>query len=368
MTVSTSEINVTLAKTYNTTAGLETENAVDDLTALLYSGGEALSTASALEEPVAASEEGLFWGGQHVVGGDGGTYDVQGEAGKVYDLLSDTGLDFRGQFESWGDDGLTVIGETGLTVGEGLGSDYINFRKDGSARINGQLMEAGLIYDLADGGTAILENGQLTVTTAEGYTICQQADGSSIDFDVTTGENGVDNGQLPGGLLGQTFDADDTARDGAIDGDVADYVCKALDPLNDNRGDTNQATNESQLLIEKLQGLIKQSLGLLSLYGASVEAMESFTEAMESLVDTDSSDTENKYYADVDLDSSEEDEINAEDDEAAIHGGSGNDTAVFSGSKSHYTVTQEGEYIVYTDSNGRSVKIANDVETVDFES
>ena len=307
------------------TATIYTDTGNGDETMVL--NDENSSPALDPEEPVAANETGHFWGGQQVVGGDNGQYDVQGEAGKIYNLLSDSGLDFRGEFESWGDDGLTAVGETGVTVGEGLNSDYINFRKDGNARINGRLMEAGLIYDLADGGTAMLEISQLTVATAEGYIICQVADGSHINFDVTTGESGVANGQLPGGLLGETFDADDTARngatgvgaqgEGAINGDAADYECNALDIMNDNRGETAQPGNEFLSIRAKLQGMVEKSLGLVGLYGARTSAMEHYTDAMETLLgagkhdDDDGIDADDKR--DVELNREEEEKIEEEE-------------------------------------------------------
>lgn len=66
------------------------------------------------EAPVAANEEGRIWGDPHFIGGDCGEYDVQGEAGKNYDLLPDSGLDLRGRFDEWGSGtGLMIVGETG---------------------------------------------------------------------------------------------------------------------------------------------------------------------------------------------------------------------------------------------------------------
>lgn len=196
--------------------------------------------------PVAANETATVSGTSSFRGGDDGLYDVPGEAGKIYNFLSDTGIELRGRLDAYpgeGDSGEnTVVSETGLTVGEGMQSDNINFRNDGTAQINGQLMVEGQTYQLADGGTAILENGELSVTAAEGYTIKQSAHGSGdqafIDIEVSTGENGVDNGRMPDGLLGQSFDADDEAitSTDAVAGNISDYERPALDPINDNRG------------------------------------------------------------------------------------------------------------------------------------
>jgi hypothetical protein len=271
------------------------------------------------EEPVAANEEGKIWGDPHFVGGDGGKYDVMGEDGKIYDLLSDEGLELRSQFEE-AREGVTYVGETGLTVGEGMNSDHINFRKDGSASINGQQMEEGQTYELVDGGTATLENGKLTTTTAEGYTIVQQAHGSHINIDVSTGENGVDNGQLPGGLLGQTFDADDAARngatgsgaqgEGAIDGDVTDYEVNALDPMNDRRGETGETETEDvfQSLMEQFMSLMEEFFGLLN-------QNQALNDAMETQVNTGSGDD----TVEINANGTHDIELGSGDDEVFVY-------------------------------------------------
>jgi hypothetical protein len=341
------------------------------------------------EAPVAANEQGRIWGDPHFVGGDGGKYDVQGEAGKTYDLLSDSGLDLRGQFDGWAD-GITVVGETGLTVGEGLKSDNINFRKDGSARLNGALMEEGKTYELADGGTAKLENGTLSVTTAEGYTIDQTAQGSGdrayINVDVSTGDKGVDNGQMPGGLLGQTFDADDVARngsgaqgEGAIDGDVSDYERSALDPINDNRGTSettgSETDSEFKQMIEKMQELLEQLMGMLEQL-SNGNATQQAASALETHTNTGSGDDEVKITAGgnhtVELGSGDDQiSVDLKDGETGsvidISGGSGDDTATLSGSESDYTVSHADGYTIYTDADGNTIKVADDVETVKFE-
>ena len=192
--------------------------------------------------PVAANETGTITGDPHFMGGDGGKYDVQGEAGKTYSLLSDANLQFNGTFEAWGSGGATVVGETGLTVAGPNGMSAVTFNKDGTAKINGQELEDGQTVQLADGGTAVKEGNTLTVTTAEGYVIKQTAmPGGYINTEVKTGENGVAaDGYLPGGLLGQTFDPDNEARngakgagaqgEGAIEGNVTDYEVGSLVP------------------------------------------------------------------------------------------------------------------------------------------
>jgi hypothetical protein len=310
-------------------------------------------------DPVAANEYGTITGDPHFRGGDGGKFDVQGEPGKVYDLLSDKGLDFRGRFDKWGDQGATVVGETGLTLGENLmKSDHVNFRKDGSAAINGDQMEEGKTYELADGGTAKLKNGVLTVTTGEGYTIKQtvkgRGDKAHIDIEVTTGDNGVNNGRMPGGLLGQTFDADNAARngkkgagaqgEGAIDGKVQDYECQALDPINEDRGsDTEDDPIELKPRTYTDAGSGDDIVRILT--GGRHE------------VDLGSGDDN------VFVDFEDGDQGNS----ATIEGGSGDDTVTLAGSRSDYSITKQGGYTVYTDKDGNSVRVAGDVEKVAFE-
>lgn len=109
-------------------------------------------------------------------------------------LLSDKGLELRGRFDAWGTSGATVVSETGVIVGEGTNSDYVNFRKDGAASINGQAMEEGRLYQLADKGIGKLENGELTTITGQGYTIKQTShDNAYINMSVSTGKHRVDN-------------------------------------------------------------------------------------------------------------------------------------------------------------------------------
>jgi Ca2+-binding RTX toxin-like protein len=197
-------------------------------------------------QPVAANEVGTITGDPHFKGGDGGKYDVQGEPGKTYNLLSDNNLQFNGRFDAWGGGGATVVGETGLTVGGPGGMSAVTFNKDGTAKVNGQELQSGQTVQLADGGYARKEGNKLIIQTAEGYTITQTVHGSKngnyINTEVKTGAGGVaQDGVLPGGLLGQTFDPDSAARngakgagaqgEGAINGHVNDYQVGGLIPM-----------------------------------------------------------------------------------------------------------------------------------------
>jgi len=305
--------------------------------------------------PVAANEVGKVWGDPHFRGGDGDRYDIMGEPGKVYDLLSDTGLDLRGRFDAKNKKS-TFVGETGLTVGSGMNSDNIGFTKKGAATINGQRMEKGVTYELADGGTAKLttENGKdvLTVTTAEGYTIEQVADGERLKIRVTTGEDGVDHGRMPGGLLGQTFDADDIAThgnrgpgaqgEGAIQGEVSDYERESLDAINDNDG-----WNEDP-------GCPGDENGDIVRTGSGDDYVEMPASGCQK-IGMGSGDDE----AFVDLGSG--------CGNLEISGGSGDDVVTLKGSESDYNVHYEDGKTVYTDRNGSTIAVADDVEEVRFD-
>lgn len=210
---------------------------------------------SNLSNIVADNESGKIIGDPHFYGADGGRYDVQGEAGKTYSLLSDSLLDFNGRFDAWGNNGATVVGETAINVSSMGGSEFssVTFTKDGVAKVNGQQLEDGESVLLADGGSATLQGNKLTVKTIEGYTIVQEAkdnsNGNYINTEVKKGALGVatDN-RLPGGLLGQTFDADNEAKngkrgagaqgEGAIAGVVGDYET-SLNTIRDGQLDEN---------------------------------------------------------------------------------------------------------------------------------
>lgn len=181
---------------------------------------------------IAANETARVWGDPHFEDPDGGKFDVQGEAGKIYQLLSDSGLQFNGRFDGVGN-GITVVGETGLSVNGPRGTSQVQFSKEGRALLNGQPLQPGHMESLADGGHVLLsEDGKtLTLKSAEGYTITQKSAPDGLDIRVKTPLHGVaSEGRMPGGLLGQTFDADKLARNssdkqgaGAINGAVHQY-------------------------------------------------------------------------------------------------------------------------------------------------
>ncbi|MEC8380245.1 MAG: hypothetical protein VXZ96_07985, partial [Myxococcota bacterium] len=188
------------------------------------------------QDPVAANEMARFWGDPHFVGADGGKFDVQGEAGKTYNLLTDKGLKYEGRFDGWGQ-GVTVVGRTSLVLTAGKHFSTIIFEpKKDLAIMDGKAVSGSM--PTADGGETHREGSDLVTTTAEGYRIVQHMRGKGkrryIDAEVHTGAQGTESdGVAAGGLLGITFDADDKRRDGkkgkgaqgegAIEGVYTDY-------------------------------------------------------------------------------------------------------------------------------------------------
>ncbi len=192
-------------------------------------------------------------GDPHLTGFDGEKYDVMGENlaqdangdgradGRVYNMLSDQGLQYNTRFIPWGQDGASVIGEAGLQVG----NDRIFFDVSGQApTLNNQAMNVGQQYQL-DGGTATWDGQHLVVNTSE-YNVNLQVlepnhpNGAYLDSNVTINQPGpFADGIAPHGLLGQTADGDGQAHVGqraqgqaadagkqggtVIDGAISDY-------------------------------------------------------------------------------------------------------------------------------------------------
>jgi hypothetical protein len=143
-------------------------------------------------------------------------FSFQGQAGHTYDLLNDTGLQFNGTFQKYSNSANT-IGSTSMTVTNQIdgSKSTISFDKSGVAEVNGHSLKNGQTVNLADGGTATMKDGKLTVVTGEGYSITQDVRNGYIDADVKTGDLGMDN---PGGLLapiltGNTQEENDIKND-----------------------------------------------------------------------------------------------------------------------------------------------------------
>jgi hypothetical protein len=181
-------------------------------------------------------DDGSYTGDPHLVGFDGEKYDVMGQPGKTYNMLSDQGIQYNTTFAKWGDKGATVISQAGIQVGD----QKIYFDRTGNApTINGQSMTVGDDVDLPNGGSANWDGQKLTVKTKE-YTIDLQVkepnnnNGAYLDSQVTINDGGPFSDMVaPHGLLGQTADGvdgkkntgHDQGKQGGtvIDGTVDDY-------------------------------------------------------------------------------------------------------------------------------------------------
>ena len=157
-------------------------------------------------KPIAGTAR--IWGDPHFIGADGGQFDVQGKAGKTYNLLSDRGFQMNGRFDSWGGKGATVVGEVGITAG----TNYVNVEKSGKAVVNGHVLKDGERVALRGGGYAEKKGNEITVKSGE-WEVNFQTHRDHINMDIKT-SNAVADGVRPHGLIGQTFDGDGKARNG----------------------------------------------------------------------------------------------------------------------------------------------------------
>lgn len=169
-------------------------------------GGVGTQPSPSCASPI--SGEARIWGDPHFEGADGGKYDVQGEAGKTYNLLSDKNFQMNGTFESWGSQGATVVGQVGINTG----SDQVEINKDGKVMVNGQELKDGERFELADGGF-VEKNGKNIKLESGEWKVDFQTRGDHINMDIST-DNAIADGVKPHGLIGQTFDGDGEARNG----------------------------------------------------------------------------------------------------------------------------------------------------------
>jgi hypothetical protein len=215
------------------------------------------------------------------VGFDGEQYDVMGQGGNIYNMLSDKEVQYNTTFVNWGKPGKdgvqpTVIGEAGIQVGKNM----VYFDRSGKApTVNGKAMAEGEKIDLGNGRFAQWDGKKLIVKTDE-YTIDLQVkqpekNGGYIDSNViiNKGVNPLADGVSPHGLLGQTADGVKGARKGGdgnqniekqggdvIDGVVDDYK---VDTLWDNIFKYNRFQSEKEnedltaLLMTAIQGLAR---------------------------------------------------------------------------------------------------------------
>ena len=199
-----------------------------------------------VEPTVAAGEKALAWGDPHFVGGDGGKYDIMGKPGGTYNLLSDTGVRVTGLMKRYNREDITVFDQGAVTVTgkgpKGVVRNNIQYLPGKGATVDGKALGGGKMVPLADGGSALYIGGNLHIDTREGYKVTFLARKSGaisyLDVEIKTGARGVGTGGAPDGLMGQTFDADNKAKngkkgagaqgEGAIAGVVGDYETAGL--------------------------------------------------------------------------------------------------------------------------------------------
>lgn len=166
------------------------------------------------------SGSGDIVGDPHFTGAKDQHYDVQGEAGEVYSLLSDRGIEVNGKFQAYGSDGATTVGEMGVT----LNGDRIDIKPGGKLEINGREICGdgcylhGAVEIQGDTITINAPHYKLTVTDGGGYL------NTHIDA------SNAGRRERPGGLWGQSltretvdtnFNHFDVAHDdifGSVDG------------------------------------------------------------------------------------------------------------------------------------------------------
>lgn len=160
--------------------------------------------------------DGLIWGDPHFRGDDGGFYDVQGEAGRVYNLLSDSDLQLNARFIFWqGEvaDG-TVLGELGLT----MGNDQLQVDLDG-AQLNGNDLEIGTTQTVKG---SVTYDGTVTTVDSGDYILTMTRQDGMFALRIKVVDPFSDY-VAPHGLWGQTVDADSEARNGDFYKDNYDY-------------------------------------------------------------------------------------------------------------------------------------------------
>ena len=156
-------------------------------------------------EKTVEAKSGRVWGDPHFVGAEGGKYDVHGEPGKVYNILSDKGIQMNAKFDNpAGEPSVTYVYETGIT----LNGHQVHFDKDGTLTINGEKKDDGSHL----GGAVVKQGNKITVNSGE-YTIELSGNGRYTNYDFKSGNVNAD-GVMPHGLWGQTADGDGKARNG----------------------------------------------------------------------------------------------------------------------------------------------------------
>jgi hypothetical protein len=163
-----------------------------------------------------------------------------GKEGKVYNVLSDKGLQYNAKFvtpaNQKGNKNVTVIDKAGITSGK----DQLEFDHGGTApTLNGVALQKNKAYTLDNNGHAKWDGSSLSFNNKE-YEINlsnDPHDASAIlsNVNIKKGANPLADGVSPHGLLGQTADGVAGAHKGknntgdakqggtVIDGTVGQY-------------------------------------------------------------------------------------------------------------------------------------------------
>lgn len=145
------------------------------------------------------NEGARIWGDPHFIGADGDKYDVTGEIGRTYNLLSDRDLQINGHFGKYGEkEGVSIIDELGITMGD----DKIGFNKAGELTINGEtLTEDKITLD-----DRIEKKGNKVIVHADEYDLTLETVGGkyiNINF---ASDNATYDDVNPHGLWGLSVD------------------------------------------------------------------------------------------------------------------------------------------------------------------
>ena len=179
---------------------------------------------------VSAGNSGQVWGDPHFEGDDGGLYDVQGEAGHIYNLLSDYGLQVNALFVPWeGHAGSTMVGAIGVRIG----NDLIQANLSGTD-VNGVELQAG--GSRVIGATTVEFDGEYTTVTTAEYKLEFRRREGWMNMKLDAIDPFADN-IAPHGLWGLTVDGDADPRNGDYFKDNWNYALQgggALDTVDED--------------------------------------------------------------------------------------------------------------------------------------
>jgi len=199
-------------------------------------------------------------GDPHFIGAEGDQYDVQGEVGKTYNLLSDQDLQVNGTFGEWNVDGQgTIIKEIGITHGQ----DFIKIGLQGALEINDKPVTSdgvhlnGVVTKAGNDITFKSEEYELLITDNQ----VQGHHYLNIGF---KSDNVVADGVLPHGLWGQTADGDGKVREGD-----KGHAAQGGGAIEDASGNITQAGNKEAIKAYEVNGLRDTSFGTHNKFAAT---------------------------------------------------------------------------------------------------